>query len=321
VFLERDPFWWLPLAVAVLGGALMQTQYPYNFVYTGFLIVICAIRGYALVVERWRPAAGPLRSLWPLLYLLPLAILPDQLAFVANSSSNRHQLALLGKIEQYSGPDDVVIDGSGSALFRDHGSYYWYHGSAHRRMFSSYFENELLRDYRDSRALLWIRDLRQRKLPQPVKQYFAEHYVHVDGDLYALGFEAGVAGEGDAPREVEIVRPGDYFVLEAAASQRARVVTPTRDGAATGLVLDGRAVSGGRVRLEAGRHRVEVRAGSPSYLVSPLPAEAFERRIPPHRTHTPLFEYDARHRRPRAAARRQPTNATTIVPTKAPSQP
>jgi len=300
--LERDPFWWAALGVAVLGGALMQTQYPYNFVYPGFLLLICAIRGFAALVERIRPPAGLGAALWSLLYLLPLGILPDQLDFVANTSNNRYQLALLKKVEDYSSAADAVIDGSGGALFRRHGSYYWYHGSAHRRMFRSYFETELVRDYRDSRALFWIHDLRQRKLPKSVIQYFSDHYVHVDGDLYALGFETAVANPDAAEREIELIRSGDYFVLTAEPSGRGRIVTATRVGEPTAIRLDGREVMGGRIHLEAGSHRIDVKPGAPAYIVSPLPAEAFEPRIPPHRTHTPLFEFDPRHRRPRGAA-------------------
>jgi hypothetical protein len=300
--LLRDPFWLLALAVAVLGGALMQTQYPYNFVYTGFLLMICALRGFAAVIESLRPRGGLGAALWPLLYLLPLAILPDQLAFISNTSNNQHQLALLQKIEDYSGADDAVIDGSGGALFRPHGSYYWYHGSAHRRMFQDYFENQLVRDYRDSRAIFWIRDLRQRKLPQPVKAYFRDHYVQVDGDLHTLGFATAAGASGEASRDIELIRSGDYFVLKAEPSPRGRIVTATRSGESSGLWLDGREVGGGPIQLAEGNHRVEVRSDAPAYIVSLLPAEAFERRIPPRRTHTPLFEYDP-HLRPRNPAR------------------
>jgi hypothetical protein len=304
VFLERDPFWWLPLAVAVLGGALMQTQYPYNFVYTGFLVLICAIRGFAAVVERLRPRAGLGAAVWPALYLLPLAVLPDQLAFIENTSSNQHQLALLKKVEDYSSADDAVIDGSGGALFRKHGSYYWYHGSAHRRMFRDYFESELVRDYRDSRAIFWIRDLRQRKLPKAVTDYFSDHYVHVDGDLYALGFETAATESEGASRQIEVIRSGDYFVLTAEPSSLGRVVESTRVGEQAALRIDGREVAGGRIHLDEGAHRVDVQPDAPAYIVSPLPAKAFEGRIPPRRTHTPLFEYASRHRKPRGAARR-----------------
>jgi hypothetical protein len=304
VFLERDPFWLAPLAVATLAGAMMQTQYPYNFVYTGFLILICAVRGFAAVVERLRPPAGLGAAFWSVLYLVPLGILSDQLAFVANTSTNQHQLALLTKIEDYSSADDAVIDGSGGALFRKHGSYYWYHGSAHRRMFRDYFENQLVRDYRDSRALFFIRDLRQRKLPEVVTQYFSDHYVHVDGDLYVLGFETAASTSDTAPRDLELIRSGDYFVHVAVPSARGRLVTATAVGEPTALRIDGREISGGRIHLEEGVHRVSVQPGAPVYIVSPLPAEAFERQIPPRRTHTPLFEYDPRHRkRPGAVGR------------------
>ena len=90
----------------------------------------------------------------------------------------------------------------------------------------------------------------------------------------------------------------------AEPSRLGRVVESTRAGEQAALRIDGREVAGGRMHLDEGVHRVDVQPGAPAYIVSPLPAKAFERRIPPRRTHTPLFEYASRHRKPRGAARR-----------------
>jgi hypothetical protein len=292
----RSGFWAAPLGVAIAGGALMRAQYPYNYVYAGYLLVVCAVRGYAFVLERFRPGRGRVVALWPLLYLVPLAVLPDQLGFVANTSSNEHQLRLLQKIEAFTAEDDAVIDGAGGALFRKHGSYYWYHGGAHRKMFREYFAEELIQDYRRSRALFWIRDFRQRKLPKPVKAYFSRHYVHADGDLYALGFVTPPTRDEAAVQIVDVIRAGDHHVLTVEVTPRGGRIAGSRRPGSSGLAIDGVEVPGGRVHLDVGRHRVEVGPHSTGYVVSPLPPQVFERRIQRGKPHSSLFEYAARKR-------------------------
>jgi hypothetical protein len=177
--------------------------------------------------------------------------------------------------------------------------------------------------------------MRQRKLPKTVRRYFADHYVRVDGDLHALGFRTGVTGAEGSSREVDVLRTGDHFVHSVAVTNRGELVRATQPGSTTGLTIDGRAVRGGRVRLEAGRHTVDVAPNSPAYVVSPLPAEAFERTISPRRTHSPLFEFDPRFRQPRPGVVRmqgsrrntparpaaQVPNAVISVATNAPNQP
>jgi len=283
-------FWLLPLAVALAGGAAMQAPYPYNFVYPGFLLSVCAVKGFGAIVaalRRRRPS-----PFWALLYLLPLVALADQLHFVTGRTSNAHQLRLLRKIETYSASADAVIDGAGGALFRDHGSYYWYHGDAHRRMFRDYFADELAADYRRSAALFWIDDFRQQELPDRVRGYFRRHYVHVDGDLYALGFTTPATRAEPHARTVDLLRDADYRIFEVEVAGGARRVLPLRAERAEALRIDGRAVPGGPVRLEAGRHRVEVAPDAPAFLVTPLPREAFDETIGRDAEHSPLFEYE-----------------------------
>jgi hypothetical protein len=227
----------------------------------------------------------------PVLYLLPLMLLPDQLGYVEGRTSNRHQLQLLQKIEAFSDDGDAVIDGAGGALFRPHGSYYWYHGGAHRKMFREYFGSRLVQDYRDSRALFWIHDFRQRKLPTRVQHYFSRHYVHADGELYALGFTTPATGNRAVTRGVDVVREGTYYVHTAADSPRGRVVRGVAPGEASGLKVDGAPIRGGAVHLAAGKHRIEIPPRSPRHLITPLPVAAFAPSIAEGLEHSPLFEF------------------------------
>lgn len=275
-------FWWVPLGVALATSGLLRAQFPYNFVLAGLLLVLTALAGFAWLVERV-PLPQRLATWRPYLWLLPLLVLPDQLGFVRGVSDNRHQLALLDAVERFTGPEDVVIDGAGGALFRPHASYWWYHGGAHRQILAEVFSQRLLEDYRASAAPLWIRDLRMRGLPLAVHDYFRRHYLRVDGDLFALGFGIPATGGTPTTLPIDVVRAGRWRAF-------------ARDGGATDRIsvrVDGRPLEGG-IDLAVGEHLLEVAAGSPALVFTPLPEALFrETRIAPGQ-HSPTFEYERR---------------------------
>jgi hypothetical protein len=280
---KPSSFWAVPALVAVIGGWLVTAQYPYNYVLLCTLLLVCAVRGYSWAVERFAPRAAAWR---PLLYLLPLAALPNQLAFVSGTTANEHQLHLLDKLEAFSGGDDVVIDAAGGAIFRKHASYYWYHGVAHRKILEDYFREGLLRDLRESRALFWIKDFRLPKISPEIRQYLHRHYVRADGQLFALGFATPETAEEAYAGEIDVIRAGVYFAY-------ARI--GRTEGAARGAPsIDGRPVGNEGVTLEEGVHRVTVPPGSPAGVITPLPRGVFENPMPKVLPHAPLFEYDRR---------------------------
>jgi len=272
--------------VAVLAGAAIRAQFPYNYVLASVLAGVAALAGFAWLAARL-PLPGRAAAARPLLWLLPLLVLPEQLAFVRGTSDNGAQLALLEAVERFSGPDDVVIDGAGGALFRPHASYWWYHGGAHRKILADVFETRLLEDYRASRAPLWIRDMRLRGLPPSVHDYFRRHYTRVDGDLFALGFRLAPGGPEPRGLDVEVVRPGTWNVFPA----EARRVAEGSHGA--WLRVDGR-VAGETVELDAGPHRLTVLPGAPGLVVTPLPEALFRDVRLGDATHSPTFEYGGR---------------------------
>jgi hypothetical protein len=242
---------------------------------------VCAARGYGWAVERFAPRAAAWR---PLLYLLPLAALPNQLAFVSGTTSNEHQLHLLDKLERFSAEDDVVIDGAGGAIFREHASYYWYHGVAHRKILEDYFRERLLRDLRESRARFWIKDFRLPKISPEIRRYLHRHYVRADGQLFALGFATpGTDAKGWAG-EIDVIRSGVYFAHTGIGG------TDAAEGGVPSI--DGRPVGPEGVTLEEGAHRVSVPPGAPAGVITPLPRGVFEGRMPKLLPHAPLFEYE-----------------------------
>lgn len=278
----RDGLWLATVAAAVASGASIAARYPYNYVFLCLALGVCAVRGMALVVERL-PLPGALGAWRPLLYLLPLALVPDQLAFVTGRTTNEHQLRALDKIERYTEPDDVVIDRAGGALFRRNASHYWHGGLAHVEIYGDYFRTRLVPDYRASRAPIWIRDYRLFELPAAVRDYFEAHYVQGDGSLFALGFRTPRTGPAERRAfTVDIVRAGRYHVIPRGM---------TRDAAA-GLVVDGVPVEGSRVALAPGPHRVDVEPGAPERVVSYLPPGFFRERVTLGLEHSLLFEYD-----------------------------
>lgn len=292
LFARVNRFWLPAVAVAAVGGLLLRAQFPYNYVLLGYLLVHCGARGYTAAIERIpRTAVAALR---PAALLLPLAVVPDQIGFALDTSSNARQLELLDRIERYSGPDDAVIDAAGAALFRPHASRYWYHGSAHRKLWADALENDLVGDYRASRALFWIRDFRTDELSRNVQRYLRRHYVHAAGDLWALGFLAPPAREGAGLTSIDVIRAGEYFVHPLQPGSVPPTLASGPGGARGGLEIDGAPVEGGRVQLAEGAHRVRVEPGSPGYVLSPLPTGAFRalQSPGPSGPHTPLFEYD-----------------------------
>jgi len=279
--LSRSGFWLAPLAAALAAGAAVAGQYPYNYVFLGWLLGFLAVRGFGLAVDRTAPPP----ALRPLVFLLPLLVLPDQTGFVSGRTTNEHQLALLDKIERNTREGDAVIDNAGGALFRPHASYHWYHGFAHRRMFADVFERELVDDYRRSAAPLWIEDGRLYQLPQTVQDYFHSHYVRADGSLHALGFVTPETARRERKELVlDVVRPGEYHVFPVQA--------PLAGGRPGGLQIDGSVVSGGVARLDAGPHPVTVLPSSPRYIVSLMPRSFFQDRVSDGAEHSMLFEYE-----------------------------
>ena len=252
------------------------------------LVGLLAVRGHAWLVaaavRRKRVPAG----LAPALYLLPLLLLPCQLAFTQGRTSNDHQRHVLAKIERFGARDDVVIDSAGGALFRPHASHYYYHGPAHRAFLADYFENGLLADLRASRAPFWIRDFRMTKLAPQVRRYFRDHYVRADGWLYVLGRAFPPSGATGIERDLEVVRAGVYRVHPAPGGQ----VAPT--GELRGVRVGGGDVPPQGLFLEEGPHRVVVPPGAPPFVLSPLPREVFLDRFPRMRPYTLLFEYERR---------------------------
>jgi MFS family permease len=286
-------FWWVPLVVAVAAGALAVAQYPYNYVFLCFVLVLCAVRGFALALDRLGERLPRVEAVAPLLLLLPLATVPNQLGFLDRASSNEQQMNMLRKIEAYTDAGDVVIDNAGGALFRDHASYYWYHGDAHQKMFADYFAENLARDYRRAKGLFWIIDFRMGKLPASVRRFWRSHYVVADSWLYTLGFVSPATGDEALPWDIDVLRAGDYHVHPARKPhlRRAGLDFPAAPAGGGGLDIDGRVVRQGTVRLEEGRRVITVLPHSPPRLLSLIPPDGFDQQYFGDRLYTPLFEY------------------------------
>jgi hypothetical protein len=278
-------FWLFPALVSGLGSFLVVAPYPYNFVFLCWIGVLAAVRGFGLAVGavcRWFPA---LEEASPLLYLLPLAALGPQVGFVVDTVSNEHQLEVLRKIERYGTPEDAVIDGAGGAMFSPDASYYFYHGDAHRKMFADYFEHQLVDDYRKSRALFWIWDMRFRNLPKPARDYLQQHYIHGGEGLYVLGTRTPATGDEPQVVRFELIRGGEYQF------HKGRSAGSERQGSATGpLLVDGKPLSSSRMQLDAGVHELRIPPGSPAYRITPVDASFFDHKPAPPR-YTMMFEY------------------------------
>jgi len=290
-------FWRCAVAVALVGGALVKAKYPYNYVYLSFLITFCSVRGFAACVR----AIGRARPGWaaalPVLYLLPLAVIPDQLGFVAHTTGNQHQLAVLDKMQRFSSPEDAFIDNAGAGLFRPSASYFYQHGRYHRMAFREYFRDQLPQDYRESRALFWIDDVRSSGLPLTVRAYLNRHYIRVHRDLHALGFMVPRYSPRLPEFGIDVIRGGYYHILRRPDSAAGVLRAATRFGSRPEtIVIDGERVGGDGVELSEGPHTITLEVGSASFGLSLLPPEAFVLGAPMKGRgllrHSILFEHD-----------------------------
>lgn len=277
-------FWFLPLVLGLAGGAAVRAQYPYNYVLLAFLLCTCAVREYVALVERLQrggdgapePANARLRAFAPLLYLLPLLLLPGQLEFVTGRSGNLHQLRLLELIERHTEPGDVVLDDAGGALFRPHRGYYWYHDRAHVELFRDYFQHQLVGDLAAARAPFWIRGTRMRQLPIEAQRWLTANYLPFDGSLYVLGFSTEAnPGPDWSATTIEVVRAGEYHVSPPARQVR----------------VEGEPVVGARVHLEQGPNHIAVGPSAPMHSFTWAPLAKFADGRRPVRLHAPGFEY------------------------------
>jgi hypothetical protein len=262
-------FWLLPIALSLVGGAMQAAPYPYTFVFLCYATVLVSVRGFGRSVAWLQARMGKAQPLAPLVYGVALLALANQLGFVAGRTTNDHQLEILRKIEKFGSPSDAVIDSAGGAMFSKHGSYYYYHGDAHREMFRDYFEQQLPLDYRRSKALFWIRDSRSMKLPRSVRDYLDTHYVSGGGDLHVLGFKGVPSQQAPRTRTIDVIRSGEYYIHRTGPSalvRRARI---------SDLLIDGRPLEVGKVQLEERPYEITLRPGSAGYVISPMPAVFF----------------------------------------------
>ena len=277
-------FWILPIALSVVGGAMMAAPYPYTFVFLCYMAVLVSVRGFCRAVAWLGPRMPKARGLTPLLHCIALVVLADQLAFVADRTTNDHQLKILRRIEMFGSSSDAVIDNAGGAMFSEHGSYYYYHGDAHREMFRDYFEQQLVLDYRRSQALFWIRDLRSRRLPKSVQDYLESHYIDAGGDLHVLGFEAAPTQQAQKTQTIDVIRSSDYFIHRIGPRALLGRARPSD------LQIDGRTLKAGKIRLEAGSHEITLWPYSAGYVITPMPA-AFFMSGPADLEYSMMFEY------------------------------
>jgi hypothetical protein len=287
VAIARDRYWVLPTLTVLVGGMGIKAPYPYNFVLASLLVGLCAVRGYCDLVARLTRRWQGLSGLAPLLHLLPLALVPAQLGFVRETTTNVEQLETLRLIESYTTPADVVIDSDGSALFRPDRGYYWYHGAAHVTMFEGYYRGAFVEDLRATQAIFWFNGFRTNLLPEVATRYLYDHYIRFRGDLFVLGHVFSPSSPEHATAvEFDVVRAGAYHVGQVSQTGEQPVVVAEQV-----LLVDGQPLSDGdSVFLERGQHQASIGPGGPGYLLSYLPPLANDSGGAVKR-HAPLFEY------------------------------
>ena len=277
-------FWVFPISVAAFACAMMVAPYPYNFVFICWVAVLVAVRGFCQVLTWLGEIAPRLRVAAPVLCIASLVVVANQHSFVAGTTTNAHQLRVLERIETYGSPADSVIDGSGGAMFSWDASYYFYHGQAHRKMFLEYFTTQLPEDYRRSRSLFWIKDMRAAGLPKAALEYLYGNYIDGGGDLWVIGYATPETDSESVTISIDFVREGEYYFHH---TRKAR----GRSGRRPNIQVDGVPLRRNRFYFEEKRYEITVGPHAGQFVITPVKTGFFDQSAPTRPHYTMLFQY------------------------------
>ena len=209
---QRDQLWSVVCFSTIISVFLIKAQYPYNFVFPCFILGICSLRGMFCLSQKL--SLNKKIFLSSIFCLGMLFVIYDQVIFTYGKSNNTHQLKLLDKLEKISSDNDRFIDNSGGALFLEPATYFFQNGLAQMEIYKKYFSEQIVSDYRNSGARFMIYDARQNNLPEHVREYLKNHYLHMDGDLYVYGLKLETNPKETSNCEFEVINPGEYYFFD-----------------------------------------------------------------------------------------------------------
>lgn len=238
---------WAPavsLGSLLLWPLLLPTPFP-GYVLLLLPLVACyGGRALAWLIEAIAAIAkGPVSAvLIMVIVLIGPHVLPA-LAFVRQiREGNVHQLQALEQVLAMTSPDDPVLDGSGSTVFRPNASYYYLLDEDTVAMVGKErVARQLLDDLRTRECRVVLHAAWLSNVPLSIRSLIERHYLPTGvGQIWVVG------------RHLRRLSPRTTFELLASALYKLEVV----GGSAGDVAIDGR--SGGRyVYLRRGSHGLE----------------------------------------------------------------
>nr|WP_211194729.1 hypothetical protein [Pyxidicoccus fallax] len=256
-----DPDLLLLLAVPATFGsyALQRAPFPYSLLpFLGVLAPFMA-RGVAEVFGWLKPPLARVAGAVVLVALL--AAQGVRLEALLDGGGNARQREVLARIATLTGPEDVAYDNSGGYVSRPHAHFYFYTDAYLRGAIASTLAREIPEALVASGCVLRVEDLRSSGLPPALRQFLAEHYQPLDGDISLWGQRYETAEGHTLEGRFLAVREGRYFVEPEVALTR---------GA---LFIDGVRMTAPEFPLSRGPHSVRYEGPAGTFHLLWLPRD------------------------------------------------
>lgn len=260
---RRDLLLCTAFVMTVLSAALQTAPFRYSFLAALALAAVFAARGAVWLAST--PLSEPARRVGHVAaaaaILLHVALgvraLGDRL-----THDNRHQRETLARIGALTRPDEVAYDNSGSFVARHHVDFYFYTDKYLRYARAQVLERELPVRIVERGCILKLADAREADLPEGLRRFLSEWFHPYDGDLSFWGRRYdGSGGSGDHEARFIAPRTGRYFVTPADAVVKAQIH------------VNGVALTGPELTLQAGTHRVRYDRSGQDFHLLWLPAD------------------------------------------------
>jgi hypothetical protein len=173
-------------------------------------------------------------------------------------TSNQYQHKTFNLIRQLTAPTDCAYDNSGGYVSRPSAHFFFYTDELIRKQEAKLLNREIPAGIESRGCVLNLVDLRQKRLPQPLRDYLAQNFQPYNGDIRLWGRH--YAPDGGRTGRFLATRTDEYFVSDPALVQ-------------AGLLIDGKAIENQIFRLEKGWHSLEWTDPQADFYLLWLPAD------------------------------------------------
>ena len=238
--------------IAALVYGYHPAPWPYNFIMAIPFLALWAPLPASAVVKASPRAMGMVMVL--LLVILGPSI-QRNIFYLSRDNGVQEQTVKLA--ESLLAPGEVYFDGVHMIPTRRHATSIWLQRSVLLRILDEARQGDtsIIEAVLAEQPKVWILSYRTRSIAPVLAPFLKASYVRVAPNILL----AGVAVDGRSETVFRVPWGGDYALRSAAGKARD----------AMDLVVDGRAVQGGRVALSPGPHRLRLRGGEEGLFLLP----------------------------------------------------